>query len=156
MLCYIVGKIVPRSRNPSGCCLCVLCCVMRPKAGLIVGKQTCGSFNLLYTTIRPIIGLASREYKHRMLATADTTAVAASCTDLALPIHHFRCTFYIKSKLPIRSIKHDGGEWCALHRCVMQATGDLDSGPALRILCYSHRSVTSLIPTLYRPYTLYL
>ena len=60
----------------------VLCCVMRPKAGLIVGKQTCGSFNLLYTTIRPIIGLASREYKHWMLATADTTAVAASCTDL--------------------------------------------------------------------------
>ena len=78
----IIGKIVPRSRNPSGCCLCVLCCVMRPKAGLIVGKQTCGSFNLLYTTIRPIIGLASREYKHMMLATADTAAVAASCTDL--------------------------------------------------------------------------
>ena len=64
-----------------------------------------------------------------------------------------RCTFYIKSKLHIRNIAHDGGEWCALYRCVMQATGDLDSGPALRILCYSHRSVTSLIPTLY---TLYL
>ena len=61
-------------------CVCVLCCVVkRPKAGLIVGKQTCGSFNLLYTTIRPIIGLASREYKHRMLATADTTAISASC-----------------------------------------------------------------------------
>ena len=62
---------------------------MRPKAGLIVGKQTCGSFNLLYTTIRPIIGLASREYKHRMLATADTTAISASCIDLVLPGHHF-------------------------------------------------------------------
>ena len=126
---------------------------MRPKAGLIVGKQTCGSFNLLYTTIRPIIGLASREYKHRMLATADTAAISASCTDLA-PFH--RCTFYIKPKLPIRNIAHDGGDWCALYRCVMQATGDLDSGPALRILCYSHRSVTSLIPTLYTLYTLYL
>ena len=94
-------------------CVCVvLCCVvMRPKAGLIVGKQTCGSFNLLYTTIRPIIGLASREYKHRMLATADTTAISALCLvqwpgPSRTPFH--RCTFYFKSEIRIRNIKHDG------------------------------------------------